>query len=124
MVVGFSPGGGTDTVARIIAKDLGERLGQQVIVENKAGAGGNIATDYVAHAEPDGYTILLGSVGSLTVAPVSMAVVFPNVIIVNAAFPTKTLADFVNLSKAKPSQEPSLMDPPASAVQGIFLVSC
>ena len=102
MVVGFSPGGGTDTVARIIAKDLGERLGQQVIVENKAGAGGNIATDYVAHAEPDGYTILLGSVGSLTVAPVSMAVVFPNVIIVNAAFPTKTLADFVNLSKAKP----------------------
>lgn len=118
MVVGFSPGGGTDTVARIIAKDLGERLGQQVIVENKAGAGGNIATDYVAHAEPDGYTILLGSVGSLTVAPhmisklpykpledfapVSMAVVFPNVIIVNAAFPAKTLADFVNLSKAKP----------------------
>ncbi|MFT4991021.1 MAG: tripartite-type tricarboxylate transporter receptor subunit TctC [Polaromonas sp.] len=118
MVVGFSPGGGTDTVARIIAKDLGDKLGQQVIVENKAGAGGNIATDYVARSEPDGYTILLGSVGSLTVAPhlmsklpykpledfapVSMAVVFPNVILVPSAFPAKTLAEFVSQAKAKP----------------------
>lgn len=118
MVVGFAPGGGTDTVARIIAKDLSDNLGQQVVVENKAGAGGNIATDYVAHAEPDGYTLLLGSVGSLTVAPhilpklpyrpledfapVTMAVVFPNVIVVNSAFPATTLADFVKLAKDKP----------------------
>ena len=69
MVVGFAPGGGTDTVARILAKSLSDSLGQQVVVENKAGAGGNIATDYVAHAAPDGYTILLGNVGSLAVAP-------------------------------------------------------
>lgn len=118
MVVGFAPGGGTDTVARIIAKNLGENLGQQVVVENKAGAGGNIATDYVAHAEPDGYTLLLGSVGSLTVAPhilpklsyrplqdfapVTMAVVFPNVLVVNPSFPAKTLAEYVKLAKDKP----------------------
>ena len=118
MVVGFAPGGGTDIVARIIAKTLGENLGQSVIVENRAGAGGNIATDYVAHAEADGYTLLLGSVGSLTVAPhilpklpyrplqdfapVTMAVVFPNVLVVNPALPVKTLADYVKLAKDKP----------------------
>src|SRR5512139_83449 len=69
MVVGFAPGGGTDTVARILAKNVGDSLGQQVIVENKAGAGGNIAADYVAKSAGDGYIILLGNVGSLAVAP-------------------------------------------------------
>src|SRR6266508_139427 len=68
MVVGFAPGGGTDTVARILAKNVGDAIGQQMLVENKAGAGGNIATDYVAHAAPDGYTLLLGNVGSHTLA--------------------------------------------------------
>ena len=118
MVVGFAPGGGTDAVARILAKNLSESLGQQVIVENKAGAGGNIATDYVAHAEPDGHTILLGSVGSLAVAPhvianlgydplrgfapISMAVVFSNVLVVQASMPAQTLADYVRLAKEKP----------------------
>ncbi len=118
MVVGFAPGGGTDTVARILAKSLSEKLGQQVVVENKAGAGGNIATDYVAHAAPDGYTILLGSVGSLAVAPhvianlgyaplrdfapITMAVVFSNVLVVQSSLPARNLADFVKLAKDKP----------------------
>lgn len=118
MVVGFAPGGGTDAVARILAKSLSESLGQQVVVENKAGAGGNIATDYVAHAAPDGYTILLGSVGSLAVAPhvitnlgyaplrdfapITMAVVFSNVLVVQASLPVQNLADFVKLAKDKP----------------------
>jgi tripartite-type tricarboxylate transporter receptor subunit TctC len=118
MVVGFAPGGGTDAVARILAKSLSEGLGQQVVVENKAGAGGNIATDYVAHAAPDGYTILLGSVGSLAVAPhvianlgysplrdfapITMAVVFSNVLVVQASMPIQTLADFVRFAKDKP----------------------
>lgn len=118
MVVGFAPGGGTDTVARIVAKNLSESLGQQVLVENKAGAGGNIATDYVAHAAPDGYTILLGSVGSLAVAPhvianlpyaplrdfapITMAVVFANVLLVQPSLPVQSLADFVKLAREKP----------------------
>jgi len=118
MVVGFAPGGGTDAVARILAKSLSDSLGQQVLVENKAGAGGNIATDAVAHAAPDGYTILLGSVGSLAVAPhvitnlgyaplrdfapITMAVVFSNVLVVQASLPAQTLGDFVKLAKEKP----------------------
>jgi tripartite-type tricarboxylate transporter receptor subunit TctC len=118
MVVGFAPGGGTDTVARIVAKKMADGIGQSVVVENKAGAGGNLATDYVAHAQPDGYTILLGSVGSLAVAPhivaklpydplrdlapITMAVVFANVLVVNPSVPASTLAEFVKLAKDKP----------------------
>jgi len=120
MVVGFAPGGGTDTVARILAKTVSEGLGQQVVVDNKAGAGGNIATDYVAKAAPDGHTILLGNVGSLTVAPhllaslpcdplrdfapITMAVVFANVIVVHPSVPASTLAEFVRLAREKPGQ--------------------
>ncbi|MDH4189676.1 MAG: tripartite tricarboxylate transporter substrate binding protein [Betaproteobacteria bacterium] len=118
MVVGFAPGGGTDTAARIIAKQLGENLGVPVVVENKPGAGGNIATDLVAKSAPDGYTLLLGSVGSLAVAPhlvaklpynprrdlepLTMAVVFPNVLVVHPAVPANTLAELVALARAKP----------------------
>src|SRR5260370_29133655 len=69
MVVGFEPGGGTDTVARIVAKTLGDNLGQQVVVENRAGAGGNIAVDNVAKSTPDGYTLVLANVGALAVNP-------------------------------------------------------
>jgi tripartite-type tricarboxylate transporter receptor subunit TctC len=117
-VVGFAPGGGTDTVSRIIAKTLGEQLGQQVVTENKAGAGGNIATDQVAKAAPDGYTILLGNVGSLSVAPhlqpslpydplrdlapISMAVVFPNLIVIHPRVQASTLQELVKLAKDKP----------------------
>ena len=118
MVVGFAPGGGTDTVARILAKTVGDALGQQVVVENKAGAGGNIATDHVAKAPPDGHTLLLGNVGSLTVAPhlvanlpydplrdfapITMAVVFANVVVVQASLPAQTLPEFVRLAREKP----------------------
>lgn len=120
MVIGFAPGGGTDTAARIIAKKLGDNLGQSVVVENKPGAGGNIATDYVAKSAPDGYTILLGSVGSLTVAPhivrklpydplrdlapITMAVVFPNVLVVHPSVPAKNLAEFVKLARENPGK--------------------
>jgi tripartite-type tricarboxylate transporter receptor subunit TctC len=120
MVVGFAPGGGTDTVARIVAKKLGDSLGQNVIVENKAGAGGTVATNQVAKSAPDGYTILLANVGSLTVAPyliaklpydplrdlapITMAVEFPNVIVVQPSLPANTLAEFVQLAKASPGK--------------------
>ena len=118
VVVGFAPGGGTDTVARILAKDLGSALGQQIVVENRTGAGGNIATDHVAKAAADGHTLLLGNVGSLTVAPhlvanlpydplrdfapITMAVVFANVIVVPASLPAQDLAGFVKLAREKP----------------------
>jgi len=118
MVVGFAPGGGTDSVARVVAKKLGESIGQTVVVENKPAAGGTVATHQVAKSAPDGYTILLGSVGSIAVwphlnpklpydplrdlAPITMAVEFPNVIVVNSTLPVKTLAEFVAAAKAKP----------------------
>ena len=118
MVVGFAPGGGTDSVARVVAKKMGDSVGQTVIVENKAAAGGTVATHQVAKSPPDGYTILLGSVGSIAVwphlnpklpydplrdlAPITMAVEFPNVIVVNSTLPVKTLSEFVAAAKAKP----------------------
>src|SRR5438128_4948448 len=116
-VVGFEPGGGTDTTARIVAPVLGELLGQQVVVENRAGAGGDIAVDYVARAAPDGYTIVLANVGALAVnphilktpydplkdlAPISMASVFPNVLVVQHWIPVKSVQDYVKLAKEKP----------------------
>ena len=118
MVVGFEPGGGTDTVARVVAKFLAENLGQQVLVENRAGAGGNIAVDYTIKSAPDGYTIVLANVGSLTVnphlmklgydpltdlAPVTMAVIFPNIIVTHPKANAKTLAEFIKRAKEKPN---------------------
>jgi tripartite-type tricarboxylate transporter receptor subunit TctC len=117
IVVGFEPGGGTDTTARIVAKTLGDQIGQQVVVENRAGAGGDIAVDYVAKAVPDGYTIVLANVGALTVnphilntpydpmkdlTPITMGVVFANVLVVQPTLPVKTLADYVKLAREKP----------------------
>jgi tripartite-type tricarboxylate transporter receptor subunit TctC len=120
MLVGFAPGGGTDTTARIIAKKLSESLGQAVSVENKPGAGGNIAQEMLARAVPDGHTIMLSSLPSLAVAPhlvaklpydpfrdfspIILAVAFPNVLVVHAGVPANTLAEFVKLAKDKPGQ--------------------
>ena len=120
MMVGFAPGGGTDTTARIIAKRLGEALGQSVVVENKPGAGGNIAQEILSRAAPDGHTIMLSSLPSLAVAPhlvaklpydsfrdfspIILAVAFPNVLVVHAGVPASTLAEFVKLAKDKPGQ--------------------
>ena len=69
IVVGFAPGGSADSAARVIAKKLSEDLGQNVIVDNKPGAGGNIAHAYTANATPDGSVILFGSIGPLSIAP-------------------------------------------------------
>ena len=118
MLVGFAPGGGTDTASRIIAKKLAENLGQTVTVENKPGAGGNIATELAAKATPDGSVIMLASVGSLTVAPhlvarlpydpfkdlapITMAVVFPNFLVVHPSLNVSTVAEFVKLAQTKP----------------------
>ena len=118
IVVGFEPGGGTDTTARIMQPVLGESLGQQIVVENRAGAGGNIAVDHVAKSAPDGYTLVLANVGALAVnphslktpydplkdlAPISMAAEFANVLVVQPALGVNTVADFVKLAKSKPA---------------------
>jgi tripartite-type tricarboxylate transporter receptor subunit TctC len=115
-VVGFEPGGGTDTTARIVGPALGEQVGQQIVVENRAGAGGNIAVDIVARAAPDGYTIVLANVGALTVnphimktaydplkdlVPISMAAVFANVLVVQPSLGVNTVADYIKLAKEK-----------------------
>jgi tripartite-type tricarboxylate transporter receptor subunit TctC len=117
IVVGFEPGGGTDTTARIVQGPLGEQIGQQIVVENRAGAGGNIAVDYVAKAAPDGYTIVLANVGALAVnphilktpydplrdlLPISMAAEFANVLVVQPSLAVKSVADYVKLAKSKP----------------------
>ena len=120
MVAGFAAGGSVDTVARIVAKRLGDSLGQNVLVDNKAGAGGVVATQQIVRSSPDGYTILLAAVGSLAIsphlvpnigydplrdlAPITMAVSFPNVIVVHPSLPAKTLAEFVKLAKASPGK--------------------
>ena len=122
VVVGFAPGGGTDITARTISKKLAEYLGQQVIVENRAGAGGIIATDLVARANPDGHIILLGNVGSLAVAPhlnaklpydpvrdlapISMAVVFANVLVVHTSVAAANLGEYIKLANSRPGGMP------------------
>ncbi len=117
LVVGFAAGGAADTGARVIAKKLAENLGQTVVVDNRAGAGGNLAHQYVAQANADGATILLGSIGPLAIAPhlmklpydaqrdlapLTLGMSFPNVLVVHSGVRAKTLAEFVALAKSKP----------------------
>ena len=117
LVVGFVAGGGADTAARIIARKVGDNLKQTIVIDNRAGAGGNLAHQYVASAPPDGSVILLGSVGPLAVAPhmmkvgydplkdlapLTMGVTFPNVLVVHAGLGVKTLAEYIALAKTKP----------------------
>jgi tripartite-type tricarboxylate transporter receptor subunit TctC len=117
-VVPFAPGGNTDTLARLLGKDLAVALGQPVVIENKPGAGGNIGSEYVAKAAPDGYTILGGTISSHSInpsvypkmpydavksfEPVIMIGRSPLVLVVGAGTPYKTFNDLVSAAKAKP----------------------
>jgi len=116
LVVGFAAGGAADAAARLIAKKLGENIGQTVVVDNRAGAGGNIAHQQVANGPADGTMLLFGSIGPLTIAPhvmkvsydpfkdlaaVSGGVNFPNLLVVHKGVGVKTLAEFVALAKKK-----------------------
>lgn len=117
-LVGFAPGGVNDLVARVLATQLSARLGQQVIVENRAGASGNIATQQVARAAPDGYTMLLGSVSSLAMspamlkevpfdpindfAPITQLVGVSALIAVHPSMPARSLKELVALAKREP----------------------
>jgi tripartite-type tricarboxylate transporter receptor subunit TctC len=119
IVISAAPGGSPDILARIIGKYLSERVGQPVIVENKPGGAGNIATEFVANAEPDGYT-LLGTSDSLSInqtlfkelpfhavtsfAPVIQAISAPQVLAVNEDIPANSLQEFLALAKSKPGE--------------------
>lgn len=117
LVVPSSPGGGTDITGRILAQKLSEQLGQQVVVDNRAGAGTTIGNDIVAKSAPDGYTLLMG-ISTLAInpsmysklpydalrdfAPISQAVAVPNILTVHPSVPAKTVKEFIALAKAKP----------------------
>ena len=119
LVVGFPPGGGADAAARIVANRLSEMWGQQVVIENKGGAGSNIAFDTVAHASGDGYTMLLGVPGLVTnrflysaltydpdadFAPVSLIGTYGNLLVVPNTSPVTSLREFIALAKANPGK--------------------
>jgi tripartite-type tricarboxylate transporter receptor subunit TctC len=120
IVVGFPPGGASDILARIIADKLGSLLGQPVVVDNRPGAGGNVAGEVVAHAAPDGYTLLLGNNAILATnaslyskinfdpvkdfTPISLIGTQANVLVVNNDVPAHSLAELIALAKAKPGK--------------------
>jgi tripartite-type tricarboxylate transporter receptor subunit TctC len=119
LIVPFGPGGGTDIVGRLIGQWLSERLGQQFVIENRPGAGGNIGTEAVVRATPDGYTLaLIGAPSAINatlyqnlnfnfvrdIAPVAIIVRFPNVMVVNPSVPTRSVAEFIAYAKANPGK--------------------
>ena len=119
LLVGFAPGGGTDTIARIVAQRLGEVLGQQVVIDNRAGANQIIASEIVAGARPDGYTLFMASAGFAInpalqeklpfdsikdFAPITMAATAPNVLVVQPSLALKSIPDLIALARQKPNQ--------------------
>ena len=119
-IVPIAPGGGTDTTGRLVLTRLGEVLGQQIVVDNRAGGGGTIGAMIAARALPDGYTFLFGSISTHAVnpamykklpydhirdfAPVARIGTVPNVLVVHPALPVKTVADLINHAKANPGK--------------------
>jgi tripartite-type tricarboxylate transporter receptor subunit TctC len=118
LVVPFSAAGTTDFLARAIAQKLGTNMGTTVIVDNRPGAGGNIGSDIVAKADPDGYTLLLGTVGTHAInaslykkmpydtvkdfAPITLVASVPNIVVVHPSVPAKSIKELLALAKAKP----------------------
>ena len=120
LVVPYPPGGGVDAMARVVAQKLSDAFHQQVIVDNKAGAGGTLGTRAVAHAAPDGYTLLLGHTGTISInpslyahpgydprkdfAPVGLVASMPIALIAHPSFPAKSVADVIAMAKKQPGK--------------------
>jgi tripartite-type tricarboxylate transporter receptor subunit TctC len=120
MIVPFGPGGASDFVARIIAPKMGEALGQQIVIDNRSGAAGNIGVEIAGRASPDGYTILLGNVGAMAINPsvfpkfpirtmrdfigVSMVSDVPGALAIHPSVPAVTIKEFIAYAKTRPGQ--------------------
>jgi len=118
MLIALAPGGGVDTTGRVLAQKMSERWGQPVIVENRPGAGGALATEMLARSAPDGYTLLTNSSGvAITpslmrlsfdsrrdILPVSLAVISPGVMVVHPSVPVKTVREFIAFAKSRPGE--------------------
>jgi len=118
LVIPFPPGGPTDAMARTLAAEIRDKLGQTMVVENRAGAGGNIGAEYVARAEPDGYTLMFGTSGPLAInaslyrkisydptrsfAPIIRVGHLPNILVVHPSLPVKNVPELIAYSKAHP----------------------
>jgi tripartite-type tricarboxylate transporter receptor subunit TctC len=118
LIVPYAAGGAADSIARIVAKRVGKSLRQTIVVENRGGGGSIVGTEFVNKAEPDGYTLLLGQSGPISInpavykslpydpvkdfAPISLTTAYPYVMVVNPALGVKTLQEFVSLAKSKP----------------------
>jgi len=120
IVVPFPPGGATDAAARLVASKMSEKWGQPVVIDNRAGAGGNVGSDIVAKSAPDGYTLVMGVTGSHAIntslyskmpydpvadfVAISQVAVVPNVVVVHPSVPARTLAELVALAKREPGK--------------------
>jgi len=137
VIVAQAPGSGSDIAARLIGQWLSDRLGQQFVVENRPGAGGNIGTEEAVRSPPDGYTILLVVTANTInatlysnlnfsfvrdIEPVASIFVVPLVMEVNPSFPAKTVADFIAHANANPARSP--WPRPASAARNTWRANC
>lgn len=120
LVVGFAPGGNTDTVARVVGAKLGERLGTQVIIDNRGGAGGTIGTEIAARANSDGYTLTMGTTTTHAIAvaaypklrydpvkdfePIALVAIAPYLLVVNQNVPVKSLKEFISHVQSQPGK--------------------
>jgi tripartite-type tricarboxylate transporter receptor subunit TctC len=141
LVVAFPPGGGTDIIARIIAPELSKKLGQSIVIENRGGASGNIGTEAVVTAAPNGYTLLMGNVAPNAInvsmfkklpfnpekdlAPISLVAITPNILVTNLNLPVKSVADLLALAKASPGKinYPSAGNGSSSHLAGVLFDS-
>ena len=120
MIIGFPPGGGTDIIGRIIAQRMSEGLKQQILVDNRGGASGQIAADLAAKAPPDGYTVMMAHIAAMSIlpslypklpydpvrdfAPISQVGVSPQMVVVHPSLPVKNIKELIALAKARPGQ--------------------